>query len=112
MNIGFANDNAIGVQVSKVASKKGKESRRVFDVLQKHKSHNKISKRKNNSQSKLGWSHHAVKRDVNAAAKTIKSIVNINEKNRKVALQRVRRLHATSKRPTVAPTAAKTAEQK
>lgn len=102
----------MGVQVSKTKSKKNKASRRVFDVLQKHKSHNKISKRKNNSQSKLGWSHHAVKRDVNAAAKVVKGLGSINEKNRKIALKRVRRLHASSSKPAAVAPAAKAAEQK
>ena len=106
MTIGYANDQAVGVQLSKIKSKKDKNPRRVFDILQKHKSHNKIQKKKNNSQSKLGHSIHSVKREVNAAAKTINSIVGLNARTRRVALKRVHRLHASNGNHTAKAAAA------
>jgi len=111
--IGFANDQAVGVQLSKIKSKKQKGSRRVFDILYKHKSHNKVAKRKNNTQSKLGHSVHSVKREVNRAAKVIKGLPGLTERRRKLALKRIQRLHASNRNTTVKPAAdTKAAEKK
>jgi hypothetical protein len=104
--IGFANDQAVGVQLSKIQSKKGKNPRRVFDILVKHKSHNKQLKKKNNSQSKLGHSTHSVKREVNAAAKVVKGIAGLNERRRRIALKRIHRLHASNGNHTAKAAAA------
>ena len=51
---GLSNDRAIGLQVRKEKAKKGQ--RRVISLLQTHKTHNKISKKKKNSQSGLLYS--------------------------------------------------------
>jgi hypothetical protein len=110
--IGFANDQAVGVQLSKIKSKKQKNPRRVFEILQKHKSHNKQLKRKANTQSKLGHSQHSVKREVNRAAKVVKGLLGLNERRRKIALKRIHRLHASNGNNTAKPAAAQKAEEK
>ena len=101
------NDNAIGLQGRKVQGKKG--TKRVVTLLQNHKSHNKISKKKNDSQSQLGASVVELKRGLNRIGKAVNGLPLISERTRKIALKRLQRLHVAT-RPTVKGT--KKAEQK
>jgi len=66
---GISNQASIGVQAHKEKSKKN--FKRVFDVLVKHKQHNKQIKKKKNSQSKLVYSVNPVRREVQRTAKVI-----------------------------------------
>ncbi len=101
------NDNAIGLQGRKDKAKKG--TKRVITLLQNHKSHNKISKKKNASQSKLGASVTELKKGINRIGKVVKGLSFVNERTRKLALKRLQRLHVAT-RPTVK--GAKKAEEK
>ena len=95
MRVASENNNAVSVQAKTEPSKKKK--RRVFEVLQKHKTHNMIKSKKKDSQSKAGHSVQTIKREVNHTAKVLKNMPHMKEKTRKTALQRLFRLHASTK---------------
>lgn len=94
---GLSNNNAVGVQATKVTSKKGKGKRAEFQLLQRHKTHNKIAKAKKNSTSGTVYSAQPVRRGVNRAAKVVKGLTHISERVRKLALKRVQKLHGGSR---------------
>ena len=106
---GLANEGSIGLSAVKAKGKKGTKS--VVTLLQKHKSHNKITKRKKNSQSALLVSRVALKRGFNRIGKVVKGLSNISERTRKQALKRLARLHVAT-RPQVKGAAAKKEEKK
>lgn len=86
---GLSNNQAVGVQVAKVASKKGKGKKAQFSLLNRHKSHNKIAKAKKASTSGAVYSSQPVRRGVNRIAKVVKNLTHISERTRKLALKRV-----------------------
>lgn len=94
---GLSNNGAVGVQAKKVTSKKGKGKKAEFQLLNTHKTHNKIAKAKKNSTSGTVYSAQPVRRGVNRIAKVVKNITHISERVRKLALKRVQRLHAASR---------------
>lgn len=104
--IGAANDSAVGVQAKREKSKKN--FKRVFSLLVKHKSHNKISKKKKNSTSGLLYTTNELRREVHNAAKAINGSV-ASEKTKKLAIKRLHRLHKAN-RPQIK--GAKKEEQK
>jgi large subunit ribosomal protein L28e len=106
---GLANSGAIGLSAVKAKGKKGTKS--VVTLLQKHKTHNKIAKRKNNSQSGSLVSTITLKRGINRIGKVVKGLSNISERTRKQALRRLARLHVAT-RPQVKGAAAKKEEKK
>lgn len=106
---GLANSGTLGLTAVNVKGKKG--PKRVVTLLQKHKSHNKITKRKNNSQSSAQVSTIVLKRGINRIGKVVKGLSNITERTRKQALKRVARLHVAT-RPQVKGAAAKKEEKK
>ena len=101
--------STIGLTAEKVKGKKG--TKRVVTLRQAHKSHNKISKRKNNSQSKLLTSNVVLKRGLNRIGKVVNGLSFINNRVRVAALRRLRRLH-TATRPIVKGGVAKKEEKK
>lgn len=84
---GISNDGAIGLQARKEKGKKG--FKKVVTLLQKHKSHNKISKKKKNTTSGLLYSKNELRRGFRRIGKVVKGLPNISEKNRKIALRRL-----------------------
>ena len=85
------NDQAIGLVGRK---EKGKKAfRRVFTLLQKHKEHNKVSKRNPKSQSALAYSRNDLRRGMKRLGKVVQGLPNVNERTRKLALKRLQRLH-------------------
>lgn len=105
---GLSNDGAISLQATKEKSKKA--SRPVFTLLHKHKSHNKITKKKN-STSGLVYSAQPLRRGINRIGKIIKGLPTLTEKVRRVALKRAQRLHVAT-RSHVKGVAAKKEEKK
>ena len=95
---GLVNAHSIGLSAQKVKGKKGTKS--VVTLLQRHKSHNKIAKRKANSQSGNLVSTITLKRGINRIGKVVKGLSNISERTRKQALRRLARLHVAT-RPQV-----------
>jgi hypothetical protein len=89
---GLANDNAIGLHGSKVLGKK-KGPKKVVTLLQKHKNHNRFTKKKKNSQSALLYSKNDLKKGMKRAGKIVKNLPHISERTRKIALKRLQRLH-------------------
>lgn len=106
---GLSSDGSIGLQSLKVKSKKG--TRGAVVLLQKHKSHNKITKRKKNSTTGLVYSRNELRRGINRIGKIVKGLPSITEKTRKIALKRVQRLHVAN-RSHVKGVAAKKEEKK
>lgn len=106
---GLANEGSVGLQSIKVKSKKG--TRGAMVLLQKHKSHNKITKRKKNSTSGLVYSRNELRRGINRIGKIVKGLPHLTEKKRNLALKRVQRLHVAN-RSHVKGVAAKKEEQK
>ena len=106
---GLTNEGTIGLSAVKAKGKKGTKS--VVTLLQRHKSHNKITKRKNNSQSGCIASTIVLKRGINRMGKVVKGLSNISERTRKQALRRLARLHVAT-RPQVKGAAAKKEEKK
>ncbi len=106
---GLSNNNSIGLSATKEKGKKG--SKRVVTLLQKGKSHNKITKRKNNSQTGVLAAKVVLKRGINRIGKVVKGLSNISERTRKQALKRLARLHVAT-RPQVKGAAAKKEEKK
>jgi hypothetical protein len=106
---GLSNEGSLNLQAEKVKSKKA--TRSVFSLLQNHKSHNKISKRKSNSTSGLVYSNQPLKRGINRIGKVVKNLTHITERVRKLALRRVQRLHVAT-RSHVKGVAAKKEEKK
>lgn len=106
---GIANEQSIGLHGQKEKSKKG--TRSTITLIQKHKSHNKISKKKNNSQSKLGSSFVVLRRGINRIGKVVKGLSNISDRTRRLAIKRLQRLHVAN-RPIVKRGAAKKTEEK
>lgn len=104
-----SSSSTVGLSAVKAKGKKGTKS--VVTLLQKHKSHNKIAKRKNNSQSALLASRVVLKRGINRIGKVVKGLSNVTEKTRKTALRRLRKLHGST-RPIVKGAAAKAQEKK
>jgi large subunit ribosomal protein L28e len=66
---GLTNDRSIGLQGTKV--KAGKGTRPVLSLLQKHKSHNKIQKRRKASTSNLVYSSQKLRRGINRIGKIV-----------------------------------------
>lgn len=106
---GLSNDGAIGLQAKKQKSKKA--TRGVLSLLQKHKSHNKITKRKKNSTTGLVYSNQPLKRGINRIGKIVKNLPTLTERVRRLALKRVQRLHVAT-RSHVKGVAAKKEEKK
>ena len=67
---GLSNTQAIGLSAAKTQGKK-KGVKRVVTLLQKHKSHNKISKAKKNSNSGSLASRVVLKRGINRIGKVV-----------------------------------------
>lgn len=91
-----SSSSEVGLSSHKEKSKK-KGSRRVITLLQKHKSNNKISKPKKNSQRRLQVSVVDLKRGINRVARAVQGLSHISEKTRKAALKRVQRLHVATR---------------
>ena len=108
---GLSNDRSIGLTTIKEKAKKGKGQRNTVHLLQAHKSHNKITKRKKNSQSALLVSRVALKRGFNRIGKVVKGLSPVSERIRNLALKRLQRLHVAT-RPHVKGSAPKKAEKK
>ena len=106
---GLSNNQAIGLSARKEQGKKG--SKRVVTLLQAHKSHNKITKRKKNSTSGLQVSKVELKRGLKKIGNAVHGLSGISERTRKVALKRLQRLHVAT-RPLVKGATAKKAENK
>ena len=106
---GISNDRSIGLQSTKVQAKKAK--RGVVTLLQAHKSHNRITKRKKNSSSGLGFSSQNLRRGFNRLGKTIKALPLHSERVRTLALKRLARLHVAN-RPLVGGVAVKKEAEK
>mmetsp|Transcript_53010 Transcript_53010/g.64971 ORF Transcript_53010/g.64971 Transcript_53010/m.64971 type:complete len:148 (+) Transcript_53010:19-462(+) len=96
---GLSNDQTVGVSVQKVASKKGKGQKRIFNLALRHKQHNKrrLTKKGGQSQANSLLTNNRLGREVNRAGKTITKISNVSDKNRKLALRRLAALHAASR---------------
>lgn len=92
---GLANDASIGLQSHVVKTKKG--TRRAVTLLQKHKSHNKITKRRKNSASGLVYATQPLRRGMKRLGKIVKGLPVHSERVRKLALQRLRRLHVANR---------------
>lgn len=88
--------STVGVSASKEQSKSAKGQKRVFSLTLKHKTHHRLTKRKQNSQSKISTSVHAIKAEVNHAARTIQGLTFQNDKAKKLALKKLQRLHAAN----------------
>ena len=90
---GLSNDHAVNVSIRKEASRghvvkkqvkrAGKGKRQVISLLQAHKSHNKIAKKKNNSSSKLLYSSVDLTKGINGIGKGIKGLTHVSERTRK-----------------------------
>lgn len=106
---GLVNTQSIGLSAIKEKGKKGSKS--VVTLLQRHKSHNKITKRKKDSQSGLFASKIVLRRGINRIGKVVKGLSGISEKTRKIALRRLTRLHVST-RPLVKGATAKKEEKK
>ena len=104
-----ANDQVIGLVGRKDKGKKG--VKRVITLLQKHKSHNKVIKRKDNSPSALYCSKMELKKGMRRVGKVVKGLPLISERTRKIALKRLQRLHVAC-RPLVKGVAAKKEQEK
>ncbi|CDW81060.1 60s ribosomal protein l28 [Stylonychia lemnae] len=107
---GLSNDQSVGLQAQKVKSKKG-ALRGAVNLLQRHKSHNKITKRRKNSTSGAVYSSQVLKRGVNRIGRVVKNLTHISERVRRLALKRVQKLHVAS-RSQVKGGAAKKTEKK
>lgn len=92
---GLSNDRAVGIVSRKVQAKKA--TRGVLTLLQAHKSHNRITKRKNNSTSGSAYSRQDLRRGFNRIGKTIMNMPLQSERVRKLALRRVQRLHIANR---------------
>jgi len=103
------NNQAIGLVGRKDKGKKG--VKRVITLLQNHKSHNKITKAKKNSQSGNAIAKVELKRGMNRIGKVVKGLPYISERTRKIALKRLQRLHVAT-RPIVKGAVAKKEEKK
>ena len=101
-----ARDHAIGLTAAKVLSKKGKGTRGVVTLLQRHKSHNKIAKKGKNSQSTLNVSRVELKSGLTRIARVIKGLPHVGDKRKNIALRRLERLNVST-RPIVKGGAAK-----
>jgi len=106
---GVSNDQAVGVHATKVKAKKG--TKPSFTLLTKHKSHNKITKRKKNSTSGLVYATTKLSRGINRIGKTVKGLPLHSERQKRLALKRVQRLHVAT-RSHVKKAAAKKEEKK
>ena len=98
---GFTNPNAIGLTVNRAASKSGKSFRREFELRVNHKSHNGKQKRgvlgnKYNAAG-LVWSSQRSGRGALHVSKTIQGLTFANSAKKNVLLQRLARLHASSR---------------
>lgn len=107
---GLSNPSAVGFSAQKVKSKKA--TRAQFSLLQTHKSHNKISKRKNNSTSGAGYSVTPLRRGINRIGKVVKNLTHVSERVRKLALKRVQRLHVATRSHVKGGAQAKKEEKK
>ena len=92
---GLSNNQAVGVQATKIKAKKATKPQ--FHLLNRHKSHNKIAKAKKDSPSGAVYSVQKVNRGVNRIAKVVKNLTHISERTRKLALKRVQRLHVATR---------------
>lgn len=98
---GLSNDNSIGLQSHVVKTKKG--TRRAVTLVQKHKSHNKITKAKKNSSSGAVYATQPLRRGMRRIGKVLKALPLQSERVRRLALQRLRKLHVAN-RPIVKAT--------
>jgi large subunit ribosomal protein L28e len=108
---GLSSNEAVSVQATKVTSKKGKGKKAEFQLLNRHKTHNKVSKAKKASTSGAVYSVQPVRRGVNRIAKVVKNLTHVSERVRRLALKRVQRLHVAT-RSQVKGAAAKKEEKK
>jgi hypothetical protein len=106
---GISNDRSIGLQSRRVQAKKAK--RGVVTLLQAHKSHNRITKRRKNSRSGLVYSSQDLRRGFNRLGKTIKNLPLRSERVRNLALRRLAKLHGAN-RPLVGGAAVKKEAEK
>ena len=90
-------------------SKKG--TRKAVALLQKHKSHNKIQKRKKNSSSGLVYATNDLKRGMKRIGRIVKNLPQLTEKRRKLALKRLQKVQVAN-RSQVKGAAAKKEEKK
>jgi hypothetical protein len=93
---GTCNDSGLGITLQRVKSKTGKKFKREYTVLQKHKSHNKQTKAKKDSQSGNLYSTVKVNHGPLRVNKMLKGISGISSLVRKQALHKLRRLHKAS----------------
>ncbi len=77
---GLCRDQAIGLSAAKTVSKKKKQFKREFTLIQKHKTHNKVL-RKKNSMSKGLYSVNPLRREVNGAANSIKKMSGVTARD-------------------------------
>ena len=70
----------IGLSAEKVISPGKKGTKRTVLVRRVHKSHNKITKRKNNSNSRVNVSNVLLKRGLNRTAKFFTGLSSINKR--------------------------------
>ena len=89
---GLSNYNAVSIVGSTEASKSDKANRRVFNVNVKHGGHHSAKK-----TSGAVYSKTAVKKEINRAVKVVNSLQGITEAKREKLLQRIYRVHATTK---------------
>ncbi|CAI2379073.1 unnamed protein product [Moneuplotes crassus] len=94
---GLSNYNAISVTGSTETSKSAKANRRVFNVNIKHGGHHSAKKTTGSVYSKT-----TVKKEINRVSKVINSLQGITEDKRQKLLERLYRVHATTKAYPVA----------
>jgi hypothetical protein len=100
---------SVGLSAHKEKGKKG--SKRVITLQQVHKSHNKITKRKKNSQSGVYTSKIELRRGLRRIGKAVNGLNGVSAGTKKLALKRLQRLYKAS-RPQVKGAAAKKEEKK
>ena len=109
---GLHNASSTGVVGLSARKEKGKKgSKRVITLLQAHKSHNKITKRKKNSQSGVYTSKIELRRGLRRIGKAVQGLNGVSNRTKQVALKRLQRLHKAS-RPHVKGAVAKQEEKK
>ena len=96
---GVSNSQSIGITAEKVASKKGKGQKTIFNLRLRHKDQNKrrLPKKGGESQANAVFTTCRLGRQANRAGKTIQKLSNVSESNRKLALRRLARLHAATR---------------
>ena len=104
-----SNDHAVGISAVKEQGKKG--TKRVFTIIQAHKTHNKVAKAKKNTKSGAYVSKTELRRGSRRIAKAVNGLNGVNDRTKRIALKRLQKLHAAT-RPIVKGAAAKKEEKK